>query len=81
MNTKVAIISILLKNRNSVQELNALLHEYADYIIGRMGIPYKAKSINIMSIAIDAPETKINELSNKISTLKDITTKVVYADM
>lgn len=81
MNTKVAIISILLKNRNSVQELNTLLHEYADYIIGRMGIPYKAKSINIMSIAIDAPETKINELSNKISTLKDITTKVVYADM
>ncbi len=75
METRVAIIGIILENRDSAQKLNHLLHEYSDCIIGRMGLPYPKKSINIISIAIDT----INTLSGKIGKLEGITSKVVYS--
>ena len=66
METRVAVIGIIVENKDSVSELNKLLSEYGDYIIGRMGVPYHKKGINVISIAIDAPQDVINTLSGKI---------------
>ena len=79
MESDVAIIGIILKNRDSVEELNKILHEYADYIIGRMGIPYPKKGINVISIAIDAPDSVIDALNCKISKLEGVSSKVNYS--
>ncbi|MBQ4418657.1 MAG: CopG family transcriptional regulator, partial [Synergistaceae bacterium] len=62
-NTRVAVMSIIVEDTNSVETLNAVLHEYSNYIIGRMGLPYKAKKINIISIALDAPQDDISALA------------------
>ena len=66
MQTRVAVISIIVESPASVEKLNSLLHEYGQYIIGRMGIPYREKNISIISIAIDAPMDKINSLSGAL---------------
>lgn len=79
METRVAIIGIILENRDSTQKLNEILHEYGQYIIGRMGLPYHKKSINIISIVIDADQDTINTLSGKIGKLQGVTSKVVYS--
>ena len=79
METRVAIIGIIVENESSVESLNALLHEYGKYIIGRMGIPYRLKSINIISIAIDAPQDEISALSGKIGKLNGISSKTLYS--
>ncbi len=81
METRVAVIAVLVKNPDSVQKLNAILHAYADVIIGRMGLPYKAKQVNIMSIAIDAPQPQIAALTGKIGALPDVSVKTAYADI
>lgn len=69
MQTRVAVMGIVVENTDSVERLNTLLHEYGSYIIGRMGIPYRARNINIVSIAIDAPQDVISALSGKIGNL------------
>ena len=79
METRVAVISIIVTESDKVEMLNELLHEYAAYIIGRMGIPYKEKGISIISIAIDAPMDKINSLSGALGRLDGINAKVTYA--
>ncbi len=79
METRVAIIGIILENRDSAQKLNDILHEYSDCIVGRMGLPYPKKSINVISIVIDATQDTINTLSGKIGKLEGITSKVVYS--
>lgn len=79
MQTRVAIIGIIVQNENSVRELNSLLHEYGKHIIGRMGIPYRKKRINIISIAIDAPQDIISALSGKIGKLPGVSAKTVYS--
>ncbi len=79
MQTRVAIIGIIVENPASVGELNALLHEYGSYIIGRMGIPYREKNINIISIAIDAPQDIISALSGKLGRLAGVQAKAVYS--
>lgn len=81
METRVAIIGIIVENENSVQPLNTLLHEYGKYIIGRMGIPYPSKGINIISIAINAPQDVISALSGKIGGLRGISTKTSYSNV
>ncbi len=81
METRVALIGIMVENPDSVGELNQLLHEYGSYIIGRMGIPYKERGINIISVAIDAPQDKINALSGKIGRLDGISAKTVYSNL
>ena len=80
METRVASISIIVEKGASVTKLNELLHEYGEYIIGRMGIPYREKGINIISVAIDAPQDVINTLSGKIGRLENITSKTVYSN-
>ena len=79
METRVAVISIIVTESDKVEMLNDLLHEYSGYIIGRMGIPYKEKGISIISIAIDAPMDKINSLTGALGRLDGINAKVTYA--
>ena len=79
METRVAVISIIVTQSDRVEMLNDLLHEYSAYIIGRMGIPYKEKGISIISIAIDAPMDKINSLTGALGRLDGINAKVTYA--
>lgn len=81
METRIALIGIIVENPDSVEELNHLLHEYGKYIIGRMGIPYQQRSVNIISVAIDAPQDVINALSGKIGRLKGIGAKTVYSNL
>ncbi len=80
METRVAIIGIIVKNKKSVEELNRTLSEYGEYIIGRMGVPYHKKEVNIISIAIDAPQDVINTLSGKIGRLEGVSSKTAYSD-
>jgi len=81
MQTRVAVMGIIVENTDSVEQLNHLLHEYGHYIIGRMGIPYRARSINIVSIAIDAPQDVISALSGKIGSLDGISVKTAYSNV
>lgn len=80
METRIAIIGIIIEDLNSVEALNTLLHNYGQYIIGRMGIPYRQKQVNVISIAIDAPQDTINALSGKIGRLKGINSKTIYSN-
>ncbi|MFR1518786.1 MAG: TM1266 family iron-only hydrogenase system putative regulator [Clostridia bacterium] len=80
METRVAIAAIIVEDPAAVTPLNELLHEYSQYIIGRMGIPYKEKGISIISIAMDAPQNVISALTGKIGRLKGISTKTTYAN-
>ncbi|MGF6376623.1 putative iron-only hydrogenase system regulator [Clostridiales Family XIII bacterium PM5-7] len=79
MDTRVALISIIVKDIEAVSHLNELLHQYNEYIIGRMGLPYREKSMQIISVAIDAPLDIINALSGKIGKLSGVSTKTAYA--
>lgn len=79
METKVAVIAVVVEDRDSVERLNEILHDYADYIIGRMGIPYRAKKINIISVVVDASHDVISALSGKIGNLKGVTARTVYS--
>lgn len=81
MQTRVAVMGIVVENTDSVERLNTLLHEYGSYIIGRMGIPYRARNINIVSIAIDAPQDVISALSGKIGNLDGISVKTTYSNV
>ena len=81
MDTRVAVISIIVEQEDAIEELNALLHEARQYIVGRMGIPYQPKGISIISIALDAPQDVINALSGKIGRLAGITAKTVYSNV
>lgn len=79
METRVAVISIIIEEPASVQMMNDILHQYSQYIIGRMGIPYRSRGINIISIAMDAPLDQINALSGKIGRLPGISSKAAYS--
>ena len=79
MATRVAVMSIIVENSEMTAELNAVLHNYGEYIIGRMGIPYRQKGINIISVAIDAPQDTISALSGKIGKLQGVSVKTAYS--
>ena len=79
METRVAVISIIVEQEDAIEELNILLHEARQYIVGRMGIPYRAKGISIISIVIDAPQDTISALSGKLGMLPGVSTKTIYA--
>lgn len=80
METRVALLAILVKDASHVDTLNQLLHEYGPFIIGRMGIPYREKEIYIISIAMDAPLDCINALAGKIGRIPGISSKIVFAN-
>lgn len=80
MKSRVAVMAIIVENSESVSRLNDLLHDSGDYILGRMGLPYKKRGINIISIALDAPEDVINTLAGKIGRLNGVTVKTAYSN-
>lgn len=79
METRVAVISIIVEKKESVEALNSILHDYRDFIIGRMGIPYHAKNLNIICVAIDAPQDIISALSGKLGKLEGVSVKAAYS--
>lgn len=81
METRVAVIAIIIENPEAVNQVNEYLHEAAPYIIGRMGIPYRQKKISIISIAIDAPQDVISALSGKIGRLAGVSAKTAYSNI
>ena len=81
MATRVAVMSIIVENPESVEMLNKLLHENGTYIIGRMGIPYREKGISIISIALDAPQDVISALAGKIGNLAGVSVKTAYSSV
>ena len=79
METRLANMAIIVEKEESVERLNQILHKYGSYIIGRMGIPHKERGVNIISIAIDAPQNEISSLSGKLGMLDGVTAKAVYS--
>ncbi len=79
MDTRVAVIGIIVEKPEAVEKLNAILHEYRDYIIGRMGVPYRARNLNVISVAVDAPNDKIAALAGKIGNLDGVSAKAAYS--
>ena len=80
METRVAVIGIIVEKYESAELLNGVLHEYGQYIIGRMGIPYREKKINVISVAIDAPQDVISALSGKIGKLDGVSAKTAFSN-
>ena len=76
---RVALIGIVVEDMNNVESLNHILHEYGDYIIGRMGIPYRSRGISIISVAVDAPMNIISTISGKLGMLKGLSVKTIYS--
>lgn len=81
METRVAVMSIIVENSESAETINAILHDYGQYIIGRMGIPYRQRKIHIISIAIDAPQDVISALSGKIGKLSGVSVKTAFSNV
>ena len=81
METRVAVMGIIVENMDSVELLNSLLHEFGEFIIGRRGIPYRRRGISIVSIAIDAPQDVISALAGKIGNLDGISVKTAYSNV
>lgn len=79
METRIAVLSIIVEDSEKTAELNEMIHEYAEYVVGRMGIPYREKNINIISLVLDAPQDAISTLSGKIGRLPGVTSKAAYA--
>lgn len=79
METRVAIIGIIVEETDSVEKLNSILHDYGKYIIGRMGLPYREKGISIISIAVDAPQDIISALSGKLGKLPGVSSKAAFS--
>lgn len=77
--TRIAVLSIIVENTDTTAELNDIIHEYAEYMVGRMGIPYRVRGINIISLVVDAPQNVISTLSGRIGRLEGVTSKVAYA--
>ncbi len=80
METRIALISIIVENPASVAPLNELLHQYGQYIIGRMGIPYRQRNISIISVAVEAPQTVISALSGKLGRMDGVSAKAAYSN-
>lgn len=81
METRVAVMSIIVENPEMAEKLNSILHEYGEYIIGRMGLPYRKRNISIISIALDAPQNSIAALAGKIGGLKGVSVKTAYSSV
>lgn len=77
MDTRVAVISVIVESYDEIEEFNRLLHQYNEYIIGRMGVPYRKKNISVISVAVDAPSDIINAISGKLGRLRGISVKTL----
>lgn len=81
MDTRVAVMSIIVENPDSVSKLNDLLHEYSSFVVGRMGIPYRQRNINIISLVLDAPQDTLASLAGKIGNLNGVSVKTAYSSV
>lgn len=81
METRVATLGIIVDQSADTEALNAILHDFRDYIVGRMGIPYRQKKMNIISLVVDAPQDEINSLTGKIGSLEGVNAKACYAQV
>ena len=81
MQTRVAVMAIIVEKEEAVETLNNALHEYREYIIGRMGIPYRAKNVSIVSIALDAPQNTISALAGKLGNIDGLSVKATYSNV
>ena len=81
METRVAVMSIIVENPEVVEKLNSILHAYGDYIIGRMGLPYRKRKVNIIALALDAPQNTISSLAGKVGSLPGISVKTAYSSV
>ena len=81
METRVAVVGIVVEDPDSVEKLNAILHEYSRYIIGRMGVPYRVRGISVISIALDAPNDAISSLAGRIGNLRGVSAKTAYSNV
>lgn len=79
METRVALVAVIVREDAPVTALNELLHQYGSYVVGRMGVPYRQRGVNIISVAMDAPQAVISALSGKLGKLPGVTAKTVYA--
>ena len=79
--TRIAVIAIVVEDREQVNTMNEILHDYGKYIIGRMGIPYKQKHISVISIALDAPQNTIAALAGKLGNIQGISVKAAYSNV
>ncbi len=79
MENRIALLGIIVENKEVTDRLNDILHEYADYVVGRMGIPYRERGISIISVVLDAPESTVSALSGKLGMLEGVSVKAVYS--
>ncbi len=79
MQNRIALIGIIVENENSTEQLNKILHDYKDCIIGRMGIPYRTRGVSVISIVIDAPNNAISALTGRIGMLEGVSAKALYS--
>lgn len=79
METRIAVLSIIVDDMSSSESLNEILHNYGKYIIGRMGIPYRERNISVISVVVDAPQTEISAMTGKIGKLKNVSVKTAYS--
>ncbi len=80
METRIAVIGIIIENPESVEKMNTILHEYSEYIVGRMGIPYRERKLHVISLVVDAPQDVISALSGKIGRIDGISAKTAYSN-
>ncbi len=81
MQTRVAVMAIIVDEQEAVTELNQQLHEFSDCIIGRMGIPYRSRGISIISVALDAPQDRIAALAGRLGNIKGLSVKTAYSNV
>ncbi len=81
METRVAVMSIIVSDGEMAEKINSILHEYGEFVIGRMGIPYRKRRVNIISVALDAPQDTIAALSGKIGSLSGVSVKTAYSSV
>lgn len=79
MDTRIALIGIIVEEKSSVEKLNAILHEYGEYIVGRMGIPYSKRNVSVISVIVDAKSDVISSLSGKLGMIPNVNIKTVYS--
>lgn len=81
METRIALVGIIVENKESAEKINAILHEYSQYIIGRMGIPNAKKGVAVISVVLDAPNDVVSALSGKLGMLPQVSAKAIYSKL
>lgn len=81
METRIVVISIIIENNDASEELNRILHQYADDVVGRMGVPYRQKGVSVICVILDAPQDRISALSGKLGMLPGVTSKTIYSKL